>query len=315
MSIHVNVDNFVRAETDRMFAGMAAVAGGVGVFGHHRAPTPIDQQTVIRMNRDTLYSFALIDVSQGATVTLPDAGDRYLSAMVVNQDHYVMAIHHAAGDFSLTAENCGSDYALVAVRILVDPLDPADLDAVAALQDGLRVAAGASRPFVMPDYDTASMDATREALLALAAGMSDYERAFGTPHEVDPVRHLVGTASGWGGLPNSEAIYSAINPGLEPGEYTLVMRDVPVDAFWSVSVYDAGGFFAENPAGRYTVNSVTGIPDADGAVTVRFTADRETTAPNAIPVPEGWNAVVRFYRPRGALADGSWTLPAIEPVG
>ncbi|WES63652.1 DUF1254 domain-containing protein [Microbacter sp. GSS18] len=314
MRIHVNVDNFVRAETDRMFAGMAAVAGGVGVFGHHREPTPIDQQTVIRMNRDTLYSFALIDVSEGATVTLPDAGGRYLSAMVVNEDHYVMAIHHSAGDFSLSAANCGSEYALVAVRILVDPGDPDDLAAVAALQDGLGVEAGASRPFVLPDYDTASMDATREALLTLAAGMSDYDRAFGTPHEVDPVRHLIGTASGWGGLPNSETIYTAINPDLEPGEYALTMQDVPVDAFWSVSVYDAHGFFAANPAGRYTVNSVTGIPDPDGAVTVRFTADTGTSVPNAIPVPEGWNVVVRFYRPRNALTDGSWTLPDIEPV-
>lgn len=314
MSIHVNVDNFVRAETDRMFAGIAAQAGGVGRFAHNRVPTPIDQQTVIRMNRDTLYSFAVLDLASGAAVTLPDAGDRYISAMVVNADHYVTGIHHAPGSFRLTAAECGSEYALVAVRILADPEDPDDLAAVAALQDGIGVEAGSARPFLLPDYDTASLDATRDALLALAAGLSGFDRAFGTRDEVDPVRHLIGTAAGWGGLPTSEARYTGINPGLPPGEYSLVMRDVPVDAFWSVSVYDAKGFFAENPAGRYSVNSVTGVADGDGSITVRFTADRSTTEPNAIPVPEGWNCVVRFYRPRTALADGSWTLPAIEPV-
>ena len=49
----VNVDNFARAETDRMFAGIQHNAGGVNRFQHNRVPTPIDQQTVIRTNRDT----------------------------------------------------------------------------------------------------------------------------------------------------------------------------------------------------------------------------------------------------------------------
>ena len=89
MSIHVNVDNFARAESDRMLSDLAGAAGGVNRWTHVRRPTPIGGQTVIRMNRDTLYSFAVVDLSEPATVTLPDAGDRYLSVMVVNQDHYI----------------------------------------------------------------------------------------------------------------------------------------------------------------------------------------------------------------------------------
>jgi hypothetical protein len=50
----VNVTNFERAETDRMFAALQAQAGGVNQLFHYRVPTPVDQQTVIRMNRDTL---------------------------------------------------------------------------------------------------------------------------------------------------------------------------------------------------------------------------------------------------------------------
>ena len=53
-----------------------------------REPADIDKQTVIRMNRDTLYSFAVFDLAAGpATVTLPDAGKRFMSMMVVNEDH------------------------------------------------------------------------------------------------------------------------------------------------------------------------------------------------------------------------------------
>ena len=136
-AIHVNVDNFARAETHRMMADLQRDAGGVNRFAHNRAPASVDKQTVIRMNRDTLYSFAVVDVSAGATLTVPDAGDRYLSVMVVNEDHYINRVFHDAGAYELTAEELGSAYVVVAARTLVDPRDPDDLVAVAALQDQL----------------------------------------------------------------------------------------------------------------------------------------------------------------------------------
>src|SRR5512138_3698901 len=101
-SIRVNADNFARAETHRMFADLQRDAGGVNRLFHNRAPAAIDKQTVIRMNRDTLYSFAIVDISAGATLTLPPAGRRYLSAMVVNEDHYINRVIHEAGTHELT---------------------------------------------------------------------------------------------------------------------------------------------------------------------------------------------------------------------
>lgn len=77
--------------------------------------------------------------------------------------------------------------------------------------------------------------------------------------------------------------------------YALTLTDVPVEAFWSISVYNAEGFFEKNPFDRYTVNSVTAAPNADGSVTVRFVTGHPT-APNSIPVPAGWNCLVRLYR-------------------
>ena len=110
--------NFVRAETDRMFAGLQADAGGVNTLLHHRAPAPLDHQTVIRMNRDTLYSLAIIDISAGATLSVPDSGGRYLSVMIVNEDHYINRVLHEAGEYELTIREFDTPYVLVAVRIL-----------------------------------------------------------------------------------------------------------------------------------------------------------------------------------------------------
>ena len=101
MATLVGVDNFVRAETDRMFVSLAEDAG-VNQLVHRREPASIDDQRVIRQNRDTLYSSAIVDISQGATLSIPDAGDRYLSVMVVNNDHYINDVLHAPGEYPLT---------------------------------------------------------------------------------------------------------------------------------------------------------------------------------------------------------------------
>jgi hypothetical protein len=310
VALHVNVDNFARAETARMFHDLQAQAGGVNRFVHNRTPAPIDNQTVIRLNRDTLYSFAVVDAGAGATLTLPEHGDRYLSAMIVNEDHYVVAVFHDAGVHELTPQLIGTRYAVVAVRTLVDPADAADLAAVAALQDSLRLEGRSADPFAYPEYDAASFDETRDALLALARNLEGFDRTFGRQEDVDPVRHLIGTAAGWGGLPTTEAFYVGVDPRLPVGQYELTVRDVPVDGFWSISVYNAQGFFEPNARNAYTVNNITAAKNADGSTTVRF-GDYPEDVPNAIPVSEGWNYLVRLYRPHPEVLAGSWSFPAI----
>ncbi|GAA5091331.1 DUF1214 domain-containing protein [Microbacterium yannicii] len=314
MALPVNVDDFARAETDRMFRDLQAQAGGVNRFVHNREPAAIDNQTVIRLNRDTLYSFAVVDLVAGATLTLPEHGDRYLSAMVVNQDHYVNAIFHDAGTYELSSDLFGTRYVAVAVRTLVDPSDPNDLAAVATIQDAITLTAASSVEFAYPDYDAVSMDETREALLALARNLTAFDRTFGAKEEVDPVRHLIGTAAGWGGLPSTEAAYIGVDPRLPVGRYELTVGDVPVDGFWSISVYNAEGFFEPNDRNMYTVNNITGSRNADGSTTVRF-GDFPPGTPNAIPVTEGWNYLVRLYRPRTQVTDGTWTFPTLDGGG
>lgn len=310
--IRVNVDNFARAETDRMFAGIQRDAGGVNRFEHNRTPARIDEQTVIRMNRDTLYSFAIVNIAGGATITVPDAGKRYLSVMVVNQDHYINRVFHDAGDYDITVEEFDTAFAAIVARTLVDPRDPDDLSAVAAVQDQLMLTAVADEPFVSPKYDTESLDRTRKALLALASDMASFEGSFGRADQVDPVHHLISTAAGWGGLPDAEATYVGVSPGLPVGEYTLTVDDdVPVDGFWSISVYNADGYFEPNEAGAYSVNSITAARNSDGSVTVVFGGDGNAS-PNSLPISEGWNYLVRLYRPRPEISSGAWTFPAIS---
>jgi hypothetical protein len=195
---------------------------------------------------------------------------------------------------------------------LVDPADPLDVSAVNALQDHLQLTAGSDAPFVLPDYDKASFDATRDALLELAKGLGGFDHAFGTKDEVDPVRHLIATAAGWGGLPEREAFYVNVDPGLPVGEYSINVKDVPVDAFWSISMYNADGFFEPNDRNSNSINSITAAKNDDGSITVNFGGCGDGRG-NCLPLTEGWNYLVRLYWPHAEILDGTWTFPTVEP--
>ena len=64
-TVPVTIDNFIRAETDLYFSGVALKEGGFGKFEHHRELASIDAQNIIRMNRDTLYSAVVVDLDAG----------------------------------------------------------------------------------------------------------------------------------------------------------------------------------------------------------------------------------------------------------
>lgn len=115
--VPVTVENFIRAETDLYLSAVALKEGGFGKFEHHREVSDVNSQTIIRMNRDTLYSAVVIDLDAGpATVTLPDAGKRFMSMQTVNEDQYSLPAIYKPGKHVLTKEKIGTRYVIVGVR-------------------------------------------------------------------------------------------------------------------------------------------------------------------------------------------------------
>lgn len=315
-TVPVTIDNFARAESDLYF-GNAVKDGGFGKFVHIRELTPIDHQTVIRLNRDTLYSSAVFDLDAGpVTVAMPDAGSRFMSLQLIDEDHYAPAVYYGAGTRTLTKDNVGTRYVLVAVRTLVDPNNPQDMRAAHALQDAIRVSQpGGPGRFDVPAWDRAAQNRMRDALLVLAETTGGFRNSFGRKGEVDPVRHLIATAAGWGGNPDKDAVYVGIAPKLNDGEaiHELKVKDVPVDGFWSISVYNGKGYFEKNLLDAYTLNNLTAQKASDGTVTVQF-GGCAGKVPNCLPVMKSWNYVVRLYRPRAEILSGAWTFPEAQPA-
>ena len=313
-TIPVNIDNFVQAATDAEFAQYVALAGGVNRFFHFLTPTPIEKQPTIRMNRDTLYSTAVIDISEGATLVMPEAGDRYMTAMVVNQDHYIEEVFSGGGEFKLDMETHGTPYVLVFMRVLVDASDPEDVAAVNELQKAFEINAASDKPFVPGNYDQDTLRDMISTILLLGRFTPDSTRMFGPRGAPDGVRHFIGTAGGWGGLPEEEAFYLHIEPGLPVDTYRIdVPANVPVDAFWSISLYNASGFFEKNDLGAYTVNSVDGTYEDDGSMTLHLGGCDDGRV-NCLPIMEDWNYMIRLYRPRPEVIDGTWTFPEAQVI-
>lgn len=313
MTTPVNVDNFVRAETARYFDGILELGVGVNQWVHFREPSLVENQTVIRMNRDTLYSSAIVDISEGATVTLPDAASRYMTMMVVNEDHFINRVYDEPGSYELTMGEHGTPFVLLALRTFIDPSEASDIARVNALQDAVNLEATSARPYVHPDYEGESLDSTREALLKVAEGLPDSEAMFGKKVDVDPVRHLLGAAVGWGGLPETEAYYYIETEPRSMSRYTMTFKNVPVDGFWSVTIYNRDGYLEENPYNAYSLNNLTAVAADDGTVTLNLTGDGEGLT-NHLYVMDGWNYTLRLYKPHEAVLNKTWTPPEPQPV-
>ena len=313
MTQNVNIANFARAESDVAIKKTYDTVGGFGRWMHFRTPTPIDNQPVIRMNRDTLYSGAVLDLSEPATVVMPDTGGRYQSLHVINQDHYSFA-RVEPGRHELTAELVGTRYAYLTVRTFMDADDPDDVEACNRAQDALVIEGGGAGPLEIPEWNLEQLATARDALNTLAKlGVSNVG-AFGSREETDPIIHLVFTAAGWGGMPLANTFGVLGSVALNDGTpHVLTVGHVPVREFWSVIVYDADGFIPPNDLGVYSYNNVTAERDAGGSVTVHFGGD--PTQVNYLPITPGWNYAIRMYEPEPEILDGTWTFPPIEPAG
>lgn len=309
----VTVDNFVRAETDTTL-GRYVKQGAFGRFLHIRQPTPIDKQDVIRMNLDTLYSVGVFDLSDPVTITKPDSSDRFQSMMVITQDHSMLPVEHDAGEFTLTRARVGTRFAIVIFRTFVNANDPEDIKAANAMQDKIAVQQKNPGTFEIPDWDEGSLKKVRDAINVLAASRISAGGMFGDKAKLDPISHLLGTAFGWGGNPEQAAMYDNVVPRHNDGKtpYRVTVKDVPVNGFWSITVYNKAGYMERNDQNRYSYNNVTAEKNADGSITINFGGGPD--AINNLPITAGWNYIVRMYEPKQALINGSWIFPKAQPA-
>lgn len=287
--IPVTLENFIHAESSMYFQKQQDKFP-VNQWQHVRQMADKDHQDIIRMNADTAYSIAIVDVSEGATISLPES-DFYQSILVIDENHYNPYVIYSGESVHLTLDDVtAGEHVYLLMRTSDEEMQER--------QDAAVIDAMSDKPFVSKNYDQEQLDKVRAELIARMAEIQPRAfLAFGTKEEVDPEVHLVASAAGWAGLPAKHAMYIPDIPVKDrsgiPSSITFDPPELLYDqgAFWSITAYNAEGWIATD---NFAINSKQAKPNADGSYTIRFNCEGEE---NNINVPEDWNATFRTYMP------------------
>jgi hypothetical protein len=305
--IAVTMDNYEDAESDLAFYNVTKLVGMNTFFHFPTGAFDLDNQTVVRMNRDTYYSAAVIDTTQGATLTIPETNGRYLSVMVVQNDHYIDQVFLEPGTHEITSD---TDFAMVAMRIRANQNDPDDADAIAALRAGVKLEVGGNASHVRPNYDMEQLVALRDELTVEGTKLGTLMGMQGAHGMIEPTMHLYGTAIGWGLLPDAQAQYLGSTKFSNDGCY-MASYDAPPfkePGFFSITIYDADGWIYDENG---ILNEFNMNLNDDGSFDAYFGECGDVD--NNLPTVDGWNYILRIYEPKlDELQD--FRLPEVKKI-
>ncbi len=320
--VTVTDKNFIHADSTRAYLKELAQANNkVNFIRPNRVFPNTDNQDVIRMNSDTLYTKFILDVKGGATVTTKPY-DGYQNIMVLDPNHSEITTLTGNGTIKLDETMLTEGHhAFIIIRtgLQRDLPEKEMFEKAHKAQDNISITYNASEPYIPSvNYDLTTLDTVKYKILNafIKHPIKDViKNGFGTTKTRDPEAAKVVIAIGWGGLSGTNAVYSSFNSTKERCSVTLDKPDLNYDkkGFFSVTVYNADGYIATMD---YALNSDDMVPNKDGTFTINFLASGEPIKEgekNILRTPRGkiWTGILRAYYPKDkdktfAWADG-WT--------
>ncbi len=287
--------------------------GAANDWHHHRSPMTLDKQPAPQMNRDTLYSFAIVDARSDFSITLPKTDGRYQSIHVMEHDHTTSGVLYGAGEHII--KGATTDYLVINVRTQINPNDPADIALANQYQDKLILDfKGADiKPFKFSNWDKESFNKLHEKYVKIATeeGVNHTMGARGEFSDYDVNR---GASTTTGLLPDADAVYEMDKYTLNTKNCYQATYDVPgqVDAnlgFFSATIYGDDQYL-HNEAGSSLSNQELAF-NQDGTFTIYYgNATSCGDVDNLLIVPT--NDVylnMRVYLPDTSVQAGEYKLP------
>ncbi|MGY3572351.1 DUF1254 domain-containing protein [Vibrio paucivorans] len=198
-------ENFVQMETSKYFSVTIAKSelGKQNSWRHFRTTPKTEEQPIVRMNRDTIYSTAVVDTEGGASITLPDMDGRFAMVQFTDENHQTFDLVYTDGDETITVPD-STKYMFVVVRIYLPDLnDQAEISRLNKLQDQFVINASSDDKYVsfdnmpLPELAAQTEGVKRELLLEIAdIGIEDSEGMFGMDSYTSEESKLQGTAYG-----------------------------------------------------------------------------------------------------------------------
>ena len=278
----------------------------VNEWAHQDDISNVKTQQVIRENQDVVYSSAVVDISKGATISVPKS-DTYHVIQIIDFQNYIVDVLYPGQSTTVTPDNVTyGNYVYLNMRIRKLPEDRGGIEATHKLQRLATIEAKSALPYQSPDIvvDKEKLEKVRLALIkdVREGKATDTSRAMGTPYNTDPQVHLYATAYGWGGMTVEDAAYLPIernqtkieNGKALPSSITFTPPEIDFErgGFWSITTYNAEGWLARDQA---AISNSEASPNKDGSYTIRFNSSDEE---NNVETPAPFAALLRVYVPK-----------------
>jgi hypothetical protein len=279
---------------------------GVGIFFHNKKAADPKERIVVRLNYDTQYSYVILDLTEDALLTMPETDGRYQSAWFITEEHYNPLAITKPGTYTIKQSDIGSRYLCIVVRTQSNMMDAEDVKKANELQEKISISQKERGSYSINNWNKEEILAMRKKYQKIAFEKDiTAEMMFGKKGEVSLENHNVGVATGFGGLTKDQAVYPNYRPE-NTNPATLILKNVPVKAFWSITIYDGDGF----PKGEvFNINSSFAKMNKDGSAVIQFGGDKN--ADNYMDIFEGWNFILRMYQPKQEYFNGSWEKPEL----
>ena len=277
----------------------------INEWAHQDDVSYVKTQQVIRENQDVIYSSAVVDVSEGARISLPK-GETFQVIQIIDMQNYTVKTLYPGESIELTPDHLTyGNYVFLNMRTRKKSLDQEGLDDAHRRQRAATIEAKSAKPYVTPDIVISlnQMEEIRNLLIEDVENglLKNTSNIMGTPLNTDPQGHLYATAYGWGGLPIEDAGYLDLvnNTKMEngkclPSKITFKPADLNYEkgGFWSITTYNIEGWLAEDKA---SISNSTAEPNEDGTYTIHFNNPNEK---NNINTPSPFAALLRSYVPQ-----------------
>ena len=314
-SYGMTAEEFIRAESLHFMKGMAA-REGINNFFHFKSLAKADDKWVVSPNNDVIYSMGIVDTSKGFTLTLPETGDRFITAQIVTEEHMSHQLV-GGGVYKFTGEEFPGSHVAIGVRVGTDA-SPQDVEyIVTQLQPKMTVESAASG--AVPAYDEAVLLKTRTALMV---EYNKLDNTFGLMTEdvtevSDWEKFTYATAGAWGLSEDRYAMYLPYNlVGAKKDIcYTATYQQPKVDQFWSITAYNNEKYLMANKDN--IVNTGNVMLNADDTFTVHFGSEEacagETMKNFILTTEDNWGFLMRAYEP-DVEAFKAYQVSALKPV-
>lgn len=265
-------EQFIRAESLHFMSGMSK-RKGINNFFHFTSLATAGDKWVVSPNNDVIYSMAIVDTSQGFTLTMPDTGSRFITAQIVSEEHMSRQLV-GGGVYKFNADDFNGSHVAIGIRVGTDATPEDVTYIVEKLQPQMKVNAAANAE--VSNYDEATLLRVRTAL------MSEYnklENTFGVmtsnvSNVTDWEKFTYTTAGAWGLSEDKYAMYMPYNLNGAKSDicYAATYTQPKVDQFWSITAYNNQKYLMSNESNIINTGNVK-LND-DGSFTVHLAQKR-----------------------------------------